>query len=210
LQIENKYLSIPPMNYIAHMDPFHQEEKNSKLNLFFLIGFMASGKSSLGRKAAETLRIRHMEMDDEIIRVSGKSINRIFEEDGEEIFRKTERQILEDIISTNEIGQMPLLVSTGGGAPCYFDNMDLMKRKGWTIFINPSREILTNRLESKKEDRPLIRHKSKEEIHEFVTETMRKRIQYYSVADIFFNPLYDDEELNANFLSKIIKSNLRT
>lgn len=179
---------------------------NDKLDLFFLIGFMASGKSALGRKAAEKLNISHIEMDDEIIKLVGKSINKIFQEEGEEAFRKTERAVLENIIAIGKTTQNPMIISTGGGAPCFFDNMDLMKKKGRTIFVHPSIEVLAARLEQGKEERPLIRGKTQEEIRQYVAEKMKERKEYYGRADILFNPLYDDKKLNAGILVKIIAS----
>lgn len=197
------------MKHNARLSSDSETNDNIKLDLFFLIGFMASGKSALGRKAAEKLNISHVEMDDEIIKLAGKSINKIFQEDGEETFRRMERAVLDNIIAVGKKTRKPMIISTGGGAPCYFDNMDLMKKKGRTIFIHPSTTVLAHRLELGKEERPLIRGKTQEEIRQYVTDKMKERMEYYGRADILFNPIYDDKELNVGLLAKIIASLLQ-
>lgn len=179
---------------------------NQKNRLIFLIGFMASGKTYLGKKVSEALHFPFADMDDEIVAQEKKTINQIFEEEGEEGFRRIERRVLESFVSSAETIKSPLIISTGGGVPCFFDNMDLMKENGLTIFIHPSPENLTERLAGEKEERPLIREKSTDEILDFVREKLSERMKFYRKADILFNPIHNDPDLDAQLMIKIIRS----
>ena len=180
------------------------EVQNSRL--YFLIGFMGSGKSMLSRGVSELIDVLTVEMDEEIESAAGMSINEIFATRGEEEFRLLEKEILHDIIARHRDSDVPVLISTGGGAPCFFDNMDVMNRTGTTIFLNLSAERLTGRLGSKSADRPLIKDKDLDEIREYISASLHKRMPFYIQARLQINMIYDDRDLNIEFLKDIIET----
>ncbi len=143
----------------------------------FLIGYMGSGKSTLGRRLAEYLNLQFVDMDHYIEERNYKTIPQIFEEEGEAEFRNKERKALEELSEFTDI-----IIATGGGAPCFFDNINIMNRAGKTIYLNINPEILAERLMSSKTERPLIKGKSREELVAFIDETLKKRHEFYSKA----------------------------
>jgi shikimate kinase len=143
----------------------------------YLTGYMGSGKSTLGRKLARHAGLQFVDMDHYIEKRNCKSVPRIFAEEGEAEFRKKERKALEELSEFTDV-----VVATGGGAPCFFDNMDIMNRTGITIFLNIDPKILANRLLESKTERPLIKGKSKEELVQFIGETLEKRKEFYTKA----------------------------
>lgn len=177
---------------------------DSGTGLYFLVGFMGSGKSMLSKGIKQYLDVISIEMDDEIEQSAGKTINDIFATVGEEGFRKLEQKVLHQLIDRFQDHDKRVLISTGGGAPCYFDNMEVMNQSGTTIFINPSIDRLANRLEEKNSERPLIKGKNLEEIREFIALNLEKRLPYYRKAHLLLNTIYNDKELNICFLRDLI------
>src|SRR4030095_2031248 len=116
----------------------------------FLIGYMASGKSKAGEQLAGLLGLRYLDTDTCIEEKAGKSISRIFAEEGEEHFRKLEREVLEDLLRKRGI-----VVATGGGLPCTGDNMDRMNANGITVYLEANAGLLFHRLLSSRSGRPL-------------------------------------------------------
>lgn len=179
-------------------------DSTSTSNLYFLIGFMGSGKSLLSRGVQQSVDLLTIEMDEEIERTAGCSINEIFAREGEKGFRKREQSVLNNIIDQYQFIDKIVLVSTGGGAPCHFNNMEIMNTAGTTIFINPSAERLSERLEQKKEERPLIKDLSTQELQAYIKNTLAKRLPYYSQATIMVNMINDDKNQNIEFLKDIV------
>lgn len=138
---------------------------------------MGSGKSFLGRKFSKHLGLQFIDMDHYIEKRNYKTIPQIFAEDGEVEFRKKERAALEELAEFTDI-----IIATGGGAPCFFDNIDLMNKTGITIYLNIDPKILADRLIKSKTERPLIKGKSKEELISFIDETLTKRNEFYKQA----------------------------
>jgi shikimate kinase len=143
----------------------------------YLIGFMGCGKSTLGKKLARHTGLQFIDMDHFIEKRNCKTVPRIFAEDGEEEFRIRERRALEELSQFSDV-----VIATGGGAPCFFDNIDLMNRTGKTIYLDIDPEILAARLMKSKIDRPLIKGKSKQELIEFINNTLEKRDKFYKQA----------------------------
>ncbi len=143
----------------------------------YLIGYMGSGKSHLGRKFSKYLGMQFVDMDHYIEERNYKTIPQIFAEEGEAEFRKKERKALEELSEFTDI-----VIATGGGAPCFFDNIDLMNNSGKTIYLNINPKILAFRLMKSKTERPLIKGKSKDELIDFIDETLKKRNEFYSQA----------------------------
>lgn len=178
---------------------------DTNTKIYFLIGFMGSGKSMLSRGVTDRIDAIAVEMDEEIESTADMSINDIFSSRGEEGFRNLEREVLHDLIRQYQNAGKIVLISTGGGVPCFFDNMEVMNRFGTTIFINPSVERLCARLESKHMDRPLIKDKNPAEIKEYIKSNLEKRLPFYKQAHIQINMVYDDKDLNIEFLKDIIQ-----
>jgi len=143
----------------------------------YLIGYMGSGKSTLGKKLARHAGLQFIDMDRYIEKRNCKTIPQIFAEEGESEFRKKERKALEELSAFSDV-----VIATGGGAPCFFDNIDLMNRTGKTIYLDIDPKILANRLLKSKTERPLIKGKSKEELVAFIDETLQKRNEFYTQA----------------------------
>lgn len=152
---------------------------------------MGSGKSHLGWKLANHLGVQFVDMDNYIEERNCKTIPQIFAEDGEAEFRKKERKALEELSEFTDI-----VIATGGGAPCFFDNVDLMNESGKTIYLNINPTILADRLLKSKTERPLIKGKSREELVKFIDETLKRRNEFYSQAKYqITEPDFDLEEL---------------
>jgi len=166
----------------------------------FLIGYMGTGKTTIGRELAEALNLEFIDLDNYIEYRYQKTVGQLFEEFGEDGFRDIERRVL------REIGEFEnVVVSAGGGTPCFYDNMEYMKQAGKTIYLKSSPEALAKRLNTWKEKRPLIKDKDEKELYLFIDENLRKREPYYSTADLVFETeeLESKEEVH-KFVEKLI------
>lgn len=143
----------------------------------FLIGFMGSGKSTLGVKLARKIAYNFVDMDQLIEETAGMTIPGIFREHGEEVFRKWEHDILLELCARDKV-----VISTGGGAPCHKDMMQLMNQHGATVYIKLSPEALKTRLQNSRTERPLIKGKSEEELLEFIKSKLAEREFHYRMA----------------------------
>jgi shikimate kinase len=157
----------------------------------FLIGFMGSGKSTIGKLLSQKFQMKFADLDTIIEQNQGKLVGEIFKDFGESKFRELEHDMLLEI--TNSDNQV---VSVGGGTPCFFRNMELMNQKGLTIYLKMSAEAILNRLDrlppSAKALRPLLANKSKPELTEFIVSTLGKREEFYNRAKIIvFNEISD-------------------
>jgi shikimate kinase len=169
----------------------------------FLIGYMGAGKTTLGRALAKELKIEFIDLDNYIEERLCKSISQIFAEKGEEGFREIERRML------HEAGEFEnVVISTGGGTPCFFDNIEYMNRQGATVFLDVPVERLFIRLSIARKKRPLIVGKSDEELRCFIAEQLAKRLPHYSKAKQRFTAdrLEDIKQIEASvkeFLQQI-------
>ena len=130
----------------------------------FLIGFMGSGKTHWGKQLANQLKIPFFDLDEVITKKEDKSIAQIFAESGEETFRVKEREVLEALIE--EHGSMVL--SCGGGTPCFFNNIERMKKYGVVVWLNTHVEVLLKRLEHEKVKRPLIKNIKDDDLRSYI------------------------------------------
>ena len=142
-----------------------------------LTGYMGAGKTTLGRALADRLGITFIDLDNYIEERYRKSISQIFAEKGEDGFRDIERRMLHEVAEFEDV-----IISTGGGTPCFFDNMDYMNQMGLTVYLQASLERLFIRLSIARKQRPLIKDKSDEELREFIAQQLAKREPYYSRA----------------------------
>ena len=148
----------------------------------FLVGYMAAGKTTLGRRAAQLLNVEFIDLDAYIESRYRKSVSELFAERGEAGFRDIERRML------HEVGEFDnVLVATGGGTPCFFDNMEYMRSRGITVYLEASASILCQRLSRAKEKRPLVAETTSEELHDYVSEMLKRREPYYRQADYCFD-----------------------
>ena len=148
----------------------------------YLIGYMGSGKTTIGKKLANILNYKFVDLDQLIEENTKQSITSIFKSRGEEGFRIIEENKLQNIIA-----QKNILVSLGGGTPCFGDNMNLIKKSGVSVYIDMPVAALVNRLINAKSARPLIANKNDEELSLFITEQLEQRKKYYTNADITLN-----------------------
>jgi len=121
--------------------------------------------------------IQFVDMDHYIEERYCKTIPEIFAGEGESAFREKERKALKELSEFENV-----IIATGGGAPCFFDNISLMNRTGKTIYLNIDPKILAERLLKSKTERPLIKGKSSDELVAFIDETLRKRNEFYKQA----------------------------
>lgn len=161
----------------------------------FLIGFMGSGKSTLGSKLAHRIGHEFIDMDRLIEETADMSIPEIFSEHGEEVFRKWESDILNELCNREK-----LVVATGGGAPCHSNLMRLMNEHGTTIYLRLSPDELKSRLIRSRTERPLIKNKSEEELILFIENLLEQREQYYNQANYIVNGINLHPEELANLL----------
>jgi len=143
----------------------------------FLIGYMGSGKTTIGKCLAKSLNIQFIDLDVFIENRHHKSISEIFAQKGEAEFREMERKTLHEIAQFENV-----VISTGGGTPCFFDNMSLMNELGTTIYLKTSIDELTKRLNIAKEKRPLLQGKNQEELKAFISSNLEKREPFYNQA----------------------------
>ncbi len=143
----------------------------------YLIGYMGCGKSTMGRKLSSILDISFVDLDKYIESKYFKTIPQIFEEEGEASFREKEQACLKEVSGFENV-----IVATGGGAPCFFDNMEHMNQTGFCVFLDVDADELANRLIKSKTERPLIKGKSPEELVDFINEMMEKRRPFYEKA----------------------------
>ena len=136
---------------------------------------MGSGKSSIGKELAHKLGIDFIDLDDAIEKKTGKTISNIFSEEGEGSFRKIEHECLKDIIFIDNI-----VVATGGGTPCFYNNMELINQYGISVYIKFNAGFLASRLYENKGSRPLINNFSKKEDFKIFIETnLDEREKFY-------------------------------
>jgi len=141
------------------------------------------GKSTFGRKVARELDLEFIDLDKEIIKAEELSVAEIFELKGEDHFRNIESQLLKDISLAND----NFVLATGGGAPCFFDNMDFMNEQGSTVFIDTPIDILLERLNlSGINKRPLIKKMGEDNLLHGLTEKLNYRLPFYKKAKKIF------------------------
>ncbi|HNJ57564.1 MAG TPA: shikimate kinase, partial [Chitinophagaceae bacterium] len=159
----------------------------------FLIGMMGSGKTYLSKLIADKIKFTFYDLDQIIEKRAGVEINNIFEEQGELYFRKIETEELGKFENKNN-----LVLATGGGTPCFNNNMNWMNKHGITIWLNEPLDIICERLMKEKATRPLL--KNKKNIEPYLKELLASRIDFYKKATYHFT--YSDYNFN-NLISTI-------
>ncbi|MDR1556664.1 MAG: shikimate kinase [Tannerellaceae bacterium] len=148
----------------------------------FLIGYMGAGKTTIGKELARRMELSFVDLDAHIEARYHKTISRLFAEKGENEFREIERRILHEVAMFENV-----LISTGGGAPCFYDNMSFMNHAGQTVYLKVSPGELSKRLELVKHTRPVLNGRCGEELLSFVSDSLEKRNLYYMQAAVVFD-----------------------
>lgn len=164
--------------------------------LIFLIGFMGCGKTTLGRKLASRLGYEFIDLDHILEAQTGITIAEYFSKFGEEAFRKLESEVLKQTKYPEHA-----VISTGGGLPCFFDNMDWMNAYGKTIYIKLSPKTLADRLENEKDKRPVL-HDHGDNLVTFIESKLNERDKFYNQASI----IADGLSLTAEKVEGLLKS----
>lgn len=147
----------------------------------FLTGYMGAGKTTLGKAMAKVLQLSFVDLDWHIEERYHKTVGELFELHGESGFREIERKMLHEVAAFENV-----VISTGGGAPCFFDNMEYMNRQGITVFLDASVDILFDRLRVARSQRPILRNKNDEELKLFIRTALDRRLSFYNQAKYIF------------------------
>ena len=146
----------------------------------FLIGFMGSGKTHWGKHLANQLHLPFFDLDTVVMDKEKRTIHEIFTESGEEYFRVKEKEVLEDLVNKH----VSLVLSCGGGTPCYFNNIDFLTKYGTVIWLNTHVDVLLQRLLKEKKERPLLRNIDDADLKNYIVRKLNERRMYYEQADI--------------------------
>jgi shikimate kinase len=143
----------------------------------YLVGYMGSGKTTLGKKLAKQMKYAFIDLDHVIEKQQDRKINQIFESDGEIVFRDIEKTELQKTVLLENT-----IISCGGGTPCFFDNMDWMNQHGVTLYLQMTVEGLCSRLCNGREERPLLKNLNPQEVKNFIALNLAKREPFYLQA----------------------------
>lgn len=165
-----------------------------------LIGYMGAGKTTLGRHLAQSLEVDFIDLDWWIENRFHKKIPDIFAEQGEDRFREVERKMLHEVAEFENI-----VLSCGGGTPCYSDNMEYMNTVAETVWLRATPDVLQTHLGMGKSIRPLIQGKPPDELHDFIVKSLRQREPYYTQAKhvIDINVIHTKEQIQ-EYVNQIV------
>ncbi len=142
-----------------------------------LIGYMGSGKTTVGKALSKETGMMFYDLDWYIESRMRKTVSQIFAEKGEEGFRKIEYNMLHEVAEFEDV-----IISCGGGTPCFFDNMDYLNQQGDVIYLKATPETLYKHLLMAKVERPLLKDKTSEELIAYITEHLKEREPFYEKA----------------------------
>ena len=167
------------------------------------IGYMGSGKTTVGKALSKALNIPFYDLDWYIETRRRKKISEIFAEHGEEGFRQIEYNMLHEVAEFEDV-----IISCGGGTPCFFDNIDYLNRQGDVVWLKATPEVLYQHLLMSKGDRPLLKGKSPEELITFIREQLSVREPFYKKAkytlDVSLLDQYDKIQLSVEKLRELL------
>ncbi|MBQ5606102.1 MAG: shikimate kinase [Prevotella sp.] len=168
-----------------------------------LIGYMGAGKTTLGKALSKELSIPFYDLDWYIETRMHKTVPQIFEERGEEGFRKIENAMLHEVAEFENV-----VISCGGGTPCFYDNMEYINQQGDSVYLKATPEVLLRHLKMGKTERPLLKNKTHEEICDFIAEQLQKREIYYNrakhILDVSLMDSYDKIQISVTQLRELL------
>lgn len=167
---------------------------------FFLIGFMGSGKSFWARKLSEKYNMPCIDLDKEIEKEMNTSISDYIKRYGEEKFRQIETEVLTDTINRGQ----HFIMATGGGTPCFHENLHNMNETGITIYLNTSSHVLYARLIQERKDRPLLSHVNDTELESTIDSILTTRVKYYERCKYFIDMDHDPESTFAEIFKPYV------
>lgn len=160
-------------------------EKLSLHRPIFIIGFMGSGKTTLGKKLSRLANVPFIDLDQRIVEISGMPISDYFELHGESSFRDLEEKTLKSISPDTSA-----FISTGGGAPCFSDNIDWMNRHGLTVYLDLDAKVILSRLiASDRSTRPLLSNMDDKQLLSYIQDKLAERSSFYKKAKVRINPM---------------------
>lgn len=142
-----------------------------------LLGYMGSGKTTVGKALSTNLGLPFYDLDWYIESRMRRTVKQIFDERGEEGFRKIEHNLLHEVAEFEDV-----VISCGGGTPCFFDNMDYLNQQGDTVYLKCSTDVLYEHLRMGRTVRPLLLNKTPEEVRVFIGEQLAQREKFYAKA----------------------------
>ncbi len=149
----------------------------------FLLGFMGCGKTHLGKQLANKLQLPFFDLDEKIIEKEGKPINDIFKTEGEEHFRLLEKDVLHLLTESHT----NFVMACGGGTPCFYNNIDYIKKQGTAVWLNCSVDCIYERLIKEKSSRPLIKDLSDDQLRSYIIKKFSDRKIFYQQATVIIN-----------------------
>lgn len=169
-----------------------------------LVGYMGSGKTTVGKALAAKLGMPFYDLDWYIESRMRKTVKQIFDEKGEEGFRRIEHNMLHEVAEFENV-----IISCGGGTPCFYDNMDYINRQGQSVYLKCTPEVLHNHLRMGKTVRPLLLHKSPAEVRQFIERQLAEREPCYNKAkhtvDVTLMDNYDKIKITVARLMETLK-----
>lgn len=168
-----------------------------------LIGYMGAGKTTVGKALAKELGLQFYDLDWYIETRMHKTVAEIFRESGEEGFRQIEHNMLHEVAEFENV-----IISCGGGTPCFFDNIDYINQQGEVVYLKATPEVLYRHLLMGKVERPLIKNKTPEELIAYITEQVAKREEFYNKArytlDVSLMDNYEKIQLSVDQLRQLL------
>ena len=168
-----------------------------------LIGYMGAGKTTIGKALSKELGIIFYDLDWYIESRMRKTVSEIFAERGEEGFRQIEYNMLHEVAEFEDV-----IISCGGGTPCFFDNMDYLNQQGQVVYLKAEPEVLYKHLQMGRVERPLLKGKSKEELLMFIKEQLEKREPFYTKAhytlDVSLMDNYDKIKISVEKIKELL------
>lgn len=168
-----------------------------------LIGYMGSGKTTIGKALSKETGMMFYDLDWYIESRMRKTVAQIFAEKGEEGFRKIEHNMLHEVAEFENV-----IISCGGGTPCFFDNIDYINQQGEVVYLKATPEVLYRHLLMGKTERPLIKNKTPEELVAYITEQVAKREEFYNKArytlDVSLMDNYEKIQLSVDQLRQLL------
>ena len=168
-----------------------------------LIGYMGAGKTTLGNALARDMGVKFYDLDWYIETRMHSTVKQIFDERGEEGFRLIEHNMLHEVAEFEDV-----VISCGGGTPCFFDNMDYLNRQGATVYLKASPDVLFNHLSMGRTVRPLLLNKTPEEVRRYIGVQLQEREKYYTKAKYTIDIDVMDDFKKINSTTRQLKNQL--